>query len=67
MIHKLKVMNLIDIQDKKIKKQLLNFYLFEQNTLIQIHTIYNRKPKILKYLDHSDLNFFGFMLKISQF
>ena len=39
MIHKLQVMNLINIQDKKIKKNLLNFYLFKQNTLTEIHAI----------------------------
>ena len=64
-IHKLQIMNLINIQDKKIKKNLLNFYLFKQNTLIQIHVIFNRKPKVFKYLGQPDLNFFGFMLKIN--
>ena len=47
-IHKLQVMHLIDVQDKKIQKQLLNFYLFKQNTLIQIHAIYNQKHKLIR-------------------
>ena len=67
MINNLQVMNLIDIQDKKIQKQLLNLYLFKQNTLIQIHVICNQKPKVFKYSGHPDLNFFSFMLKINQF
>ena len=66
-IHKLQVINFINIQDKKLKKKFLNFYLFKQNTLIQIHVIFNRKPKLFNYLRHPDLNFFGFMLKIDQF
>ena len=52
-------MNLINIQKKNRKKLLnfLNFYLFEQNTQIQIHAIYNQKPNVFKYLGHLDLNF----------
>ena len=59
MIHKLQVMNLINIQGKKIKKKLLNFYLFKQNTLILLHAIHNQKLKVLKYLGHPDLNCFA--------
>ena len=66
MIHKLQVMNPINIKDKKIKKKLFNFYLFKQNTLIQIHAIFNQKPKIFKYRP-SRSEFLGFILKINQF
>ena len=45
--------------NKKIKKKLFNFYLFKQNTLIQIHAIFNQKPKIFKYRP-SQSEFFGF-------
>ena len=37
----------------------VNFYLFKKNTLIQIHAIFNQKPKIFKYRP-SRSEFFGF-------
>ena len=52
MIHKLKLMHLINMQDKKIKKKLLNFYILKQKTVIQIHVIYNRKSKVFEHLGY---------------
>ena len=57
-------MNLKSIQDKNQEKKLSKFYLFKQNTLIQIRAI--SKPKTQEF-GQSDWDVLGLMLKSNKF
>ena len=66
MIRKLHMMNLINIQDKQNKKNFLTFICLKKYTSTNAGYL-KIKNSMFPDFGQSDLNFFGYMLKINQF